>query len=665
MKDTPSAHERLRNLAQDLSSARSTREVLELSFDAAMEILRADCGWVCLASDETGSWELTCRRGLWRKYPEEVLRGTIKHLQREFARNPDPVHVLSGRKSPILNDVMRRAGAASWGAVPLKRDGLTIGCMVVSSGSKNTISPSRKQALEVIAWQTGCALARVRAEEQLGGSDREVPGEPDGQGELVCRYLPDGTLIFVNDAYCRFFGRMREDLVGSSFFRGLDERDRELVTHRIDQLVPENPEDVLEVQVPSPSGDLRWVRWTRRAIFDGDGRVIEFRSTGSDITERVTILRALEESERRYRTLVETARDVIFTLDMDFRFTYVSPAVTSVLGYRVQELDSTNVPDTLTESSRKRFLQAYGDLRAAEHASPGRSFSRTEQIEQYHKDGRGVWTEATITFLRDGEDKPNGILMISRDITHRRHVEQMKSDFVTTAAHELRTPLTSILGFSELLLFKNDVTPPESSRYLEYIRKNAERMADIIGDLLDISRIESGEGVPTTPQVVDLLETIEQMAEFYRQSSSLHRIEATLPAGPIEVRADNDKITKLFRNLFDNALRYSPAGGLISLTCESFPEHYLFSIQDEGIGMDPGQAKRVFDPFYRVDASDTAVSGTGLGLTAARNVVEALGGRIWMNSEKGRGTMVEFTLPMRQPTDCEEGSDHEEDPRCG
>jgi len=653
VKEISLALDKLLNLAAELSSASRVQEVLEQSTDTAMEISGADCGWVCLQEEDTGSWRLACRRGSPSEYPKNLFVESVDLLRTDLLVNSDRLPDFDTSKALVFNDMMRQAGATTWGVIPLKRGRLTIGCMVVSSRSNGNGPCTAGKTLEIIAWQTGCALARVRAEEELRGHEQAHRSALAAQTELVCRHLPDGTLAFVNDAYCRFFGAMSEDLVGTSFFRGLDERDRELVETRLAQLVPGSPENVLEVQVLAASGDLRWLRWSQRAIFDKDGKVIKFQSIGTDITEKVTILKALEESEQRYRTLVETARDVIFTLDMEFRFTYVSPSVTSVLGYRARELDSINVLDTLTECSRTQLLRACDELMTAEKIDPGRSFSRTEQIEQYHKDGHPVWIEATMTFLRDRDGNSNGILMISRDVTDRRHIEQMKSDFVTTAAHQLRTPLTPILGFSELLLVMDDLTVDERARYLGYIRKNAQTMSDIINDLLDISRIESGEGMPLRPQVLDLNDTIEEIVAFYGESSSAHRIETILPEGPIEVFADKYKIAKLLRNLLDNAVKYSPAGGAIRLTCESFPEHHLFTVADEGVGMDPEQVKRVFDPFYRVDRSDTAVPGTGLGLTVARNIVEGQGGRIWVDSARSRGTTVWFTLPMRPPKYCE------------
>ncbi len=653
VKRTPSAHDRLLNLASALSSAESVQQVLEQSTDAAMDISGADCGWVCLEEEDTGAWGLAFRRGSCTEYLESVPDRSVKQLQAYLTGNPDFVSDFDGSNVPAFDNMMRQEGATAWEAIPLNNGQITIGCMVVASSSKGSISRPRRKALEIISWQTACALARVKAEEESRGLEQAHRSALDAQTELVCQHLSDGTLIFVNEAYCRFYGKTSADLVGTSFFRELDERDSEMVARQLSQLLPDSPDNVLEAQAVAASGDLRWLRWRQRAIFDKYGKAVKFQSTGRDITERVTILRALEESERRYRTLVEAAKDVIFTLDMDFRFTYASPSVTSVLGYHPRELYSMNALDTLTERSQERLVQAYEDVLAAETKNPPQALSRTEQIEQYHKDGHAVWIETTMTLLRDRDGSPNEILMISRDITDRRHIEQMKSTFVTTAAHQLRTPLTSILGFSELLLVRDDLTRDERDKFLAYIRQNAQGMSDIINDLLDISRIERGERMPLRHAVLELHEAIEETVALYRESSSVHHIEAVLPADRIEVFSDKYRITRLFRNLIDNALKYSPAGGLVRLTCESFPDHHLFSIADEGVGMDSEQAKRAFDPFYRVDGSDTAVSGTGLGLTVARNIVEAQGGRIWMESEKGRGTTVKFTLPMRPPKYCE------------
>lgn len=647
------AHDRLLNLASKLSSADSVQDILEQAIDAAMDVCGADCGWVCLQEEDTGSWKPVCRRGLCREYPEYLFDDSVDLLRTDLLVNPDRLQPFDTSKSLVFNDMMRQAGATTWRVIPLKRGRLAVGCMVVSSRSDQNGRWSAGKALEIIGVQTGCALARVRAEDELRAHEQAQRSAIATQTELACRHLPDGTLASVNDAYCRFFGMSSEDLVGTSFFHGLDAWGRDLVERRLARLVPGSPENVLEVQVVAASGELRWLRWNQRAIFDKTGMLIEVESTGRDITEKVTILKALEESEQRYRILVETARDVISTLDMEFRFTYVSPSVTTVLGYQPLELASISVLDTLAEDSRKHMLRAHEELLTAENTIPGRPFSITEQIEQYHKDGHPVWVETTMTLLRDRDGKPNGIMMISRDVTDRRLIEQMKSDFVTTAAHHLRTPLTPILGFSELLLVAGNLTLDERARYLGYIRKNAETMADIISDLLDISRIESGEGMPLRPQMLDLHETIEEIVEFYRESSSIHQIETTLPADSIEAFADKYKITKLFRNLLDNAIKYSPAGGLIKLICESFAEHYLFAVADNGVGMSPVQVKRVFDPFYRVDRSDTAVPGTGLGLTVARNIVEGQGGRMWVESERNRGTTVWFTLPMRPPKYCE------------
>ncbi|MFH1113824.1 MAG: HAMP domain-containing sensor histidine kinase [Pseudomonadota bacterium] len=443
------ATHRLLKLVRDLSFAHRTREVLELSIDAAMEISGTDSGRVWLEEEAGGIWEPVCRRGSSGTDSEDVPARLLKSLQMGLLAAPDLNEVLDGAKAPGFDEWMKQSGAATWGAVPLKRNRVTTGCLLVSSGTNKSISQTARQSLQIIGWQTGCALTRVKAEEELNGREQAHRSAPDAQTELQCQYLP------------------------------------------------------------------------------------------------------------------------------------------------------------------------------------------------------------------------GGIVMTSRDVAERRHIEQMKSDFVTTAAHHLRTPLTSILGFSELLLIKDNLTTEERAKYLEYIRDNAKSMSDIINDLLDIARIESGEGMPLRPQMLDLREIVEETTASFRESSSAHRIQSAPPTDPIEVFADKYRMTRLFRNLLDNAYKYSPAGGLIKVTCDSFPEYHLFVVSDEGVGMNPKQAKRVFDPFYRVDASDTAETGTGLGLTVARNIVEAQGGRIWVESGKDRGTEVKFTLPKRPPTDGGEGSDYEEDSRCG
>jgi PAS domain S-box-containing protein len=252
---------------------------------------------------------------------------------------------------------------------------------------------------------------------------------------------------------------------------------------------------------------------------------------------------------------------------------------------------------------------------------------------------------ARTSVITDREGKQTGIVTIIHDVTHEREVDRMKTEFISTAAHELRTPLTSIQGFSEIMLTRTDITDEEKKRFLSYINKQSVSLTMIVSDLLDIARIESGRGFTLNKIPFDICDTIEQVVPYFKENAPEHRFEVVSPGDPIEVHADKQKIEQVLKNLLGNAVKYSAKGGLIRVTSTVSASQCEIAVEDHGIGMSPEQVKKVFDKFYRVDASNTAIEGTGLGMTIVKYIVEAHGGKIWVESEVGKGTKVSFTIP--------------------
>jgi signal transduction histidine kinase len=232
------------------------------------------------------------------------------------------------------------------------------------------------------------------------------------------------------------------------------------------------------------------------------------------------------------------------------------------------------------------------------------------------------------------------------DVTHEREVDRMKTEFISTAAHELRTPLTSIQGFSEILMTRDDLGTEEQRRFLSYINKQSVDLTHIINDLLDISRIESGRGFALNKTFFNTSDTITGILPYFQEYYTGHRFEATLFEEPLELYADKDKIEQVIKNLLSNSAKYSPDGGLIQVTERIRPGEYQVKIEDEGIGMTPEQLEQIFEKFYRVDASDMGVEGTGLGMTIVKYIVEAHKGEVKAESEPGKGTVMTFTIPM-------------------
>jgi len=375
---------------------------------------------------------------------------------------------------------------------------------------------------------------------------------------------------------------------------------------------------------------------------------------------------ALEESEERFRTLVEAAGEVIWSADLSMKLAYISPSVTKLLGYSVEEMLAMDPLSTISPESRERVIHAIGREILLQQKTTGPSYlSNAQEIEHRRKDGSNVWVEMTTTFLRDGNGRPTGILGIWRDISQRKRVDDLKSDFVTTVAHELRTPLTSIRGCSELLLVASDLTPDEQRECLAHINRQSVVLADIVTDMLDIARMESGKELHMHLIRCNVSEQIRLLVATYRAQSSTHHFETDLPDEPIVLLTDEHRMRDVFDNLLSNAVKYSPNGGTIRVTCQVTGKECVFTVEDQGIGMSPQQVQRVFDKFYRADHSNTAMPGMGVGMTIVKYIIEAQGGKVWVESSVGKGTTVTFTLSRAAAGSLQGGETVEEDTRRG
>ncbi len=248
----------------------------------------------------------------------------------------------------------------------------------------------------------------------------------------------------------------------------------------------------------------------------------------------------------------------------------------------------------------------------------------------------GIW---------EGRRVVNFILAL-RDISLIKELDKMKSEFVANVSHELKTPLTAIKGYSELLMKMN--LPPERVRnYYQIIYKEAERLTQLINDLLDVSRIESGK-IELKKDMVEIRKIIRERASFFQTQTSKHKIILQFPEYPTFVLGDNSRLTQVIHNLLDNAIKYSPNGGNIWARVMDKMEDIIIEIQDQGVGIPPEHLPHIFDRFYRIDSSlRKSTSGTGLGLSIVKSIIEAHNGKISVTSKVGEGTTFIIKLPRR------------------
>ncbi len=355
--------------------------------------------------------------------------------------------------------------------------------------------------------------------------------------------------------------------------------------------------------------------------------------------ERKRAEQALYRSEEQLRQITDNMLDIICQTDADGIIRYVSSSCWELLGY---------TPEVLIGHSIYAWVHPDDVVRVMDDIQKiGRSEYRYQRIG-----GDYVWLESLISYIFSDGGQSKSIIFASRDITERKRAEkelqelnQLKTEFLSTAAHELRTPLTSIRGFSELLLTRK-LDTPRQQHYLELINEQSRQLGQIIDALLDVSRLESKRNFTLTLESLDLAALVKKTVLPFSEISPHHSIQIQGVTACPNVRGDASKLTQVIQNLLSNAIKYSPQGGQITVCCCVADNFVQVSIGDQGIGMTPDEQLRLFERFYRVNASNTSTSGTGLGLSICKALVELHSGKIWIESAPGVGTTAHFTIPI-------------------
>jgi two-component system phosphate regulon sensor histidine kinase PhoR len=245
-------------------------------------------------------------------------------------------------------------------------------------------------------------------------------------------------------------------------------------------------------------------------------------------------------------------------------------------------------------------------------------------------------------------EKPSGAVVVLHDVSELRRLERVRQDFVANVSHEFKTPLTAIQGFAETLLAGALEDPQNNRRFLEIMRSHAARLARLTDDLLKLARIEAGK-LEVAFQPVSVAELLESCSATTVLKASRKQISFTVkvPPGLPSVLGDPGLLHDLLQNLLDNAIQYTPEGGQIDVSATAEAREAVIIVTDTGIGIPLADQERIFERFYRVDAARSReAGGTGLGLSIAKHIVEAHGGRLWVESAVGRGSKFSVAIPL-------------------
>jgi len=366
----------------------------------------------------------------------------------------------------------------------------------------------------------------------------------------------------------------------------------------------------------------------------------------SALREQNGVLAALNH---RFESVLDAANDGIAMLDREGHFVLVNRRFGDLLGSRPEAFLHHTVeeaPPLLLE----RLAHLSGRLATL---LPGEVQDERGVAEEIIAlDGSDQRFLQFYTAPVQGEDGQEtiGRILVLRDVTRERELDKMKTDFISVVSHELRTPLTSIKGYTDLLLSGATGEISElQSEFLGIIQGSTTRLSNLINDILDISRIESGS-IQIKHEPIDYRAIVSDTLRLMKAAADEKQIsmDASLPETIPPVRGDSDKVLQVLANLVSNAIKYTPEGGWVKVSLEVLGEASVTTcVADSGIGVADEDQPKLFQKFFRADNTSTReAGGTGLGLVIAKTIIELLGGAIWVESEPGRGSRFFFTLPL-------------------
>lgn len=429
---------------------------------------------------------------------------------------------------------------------------------------------------------------------------------------------------------------------------------RRRVTEQAGRILAGQDVGPIEYQIRHKNGSIRWMRDMVICHRDDEGRLIRYDGLVEDITERKQNEAALRESEGKFRNFVETSPDIVFRLTRTGHIDYISTRVRQLCGYEPDELVGNHILTTTPAGDLPKITRAIDKVLAGEPVM-------NLQVNQTNKAGGVILMEINaVPIEKDGA--VIGAQGIMRDITERKQAEeklkranqrlkehdQLKSEFVSTVSHELRTPLS---------IFKNIISNARAGvmgkistklrENFEMADENIARLARIIDDFLDISRIEAGK-LKLGLEKLDLTALVTEVVNSLSLLAADKGIEmaGSMPGYELFVNADHDKLVQVLTNLIGNAIKFTPAGGHVNVEVIDLGCRLHVEVRDDGPGIDERDLAKVFDRFVQVKENiGPGTHGTGLGLPIAKELIEMHQGRIWVESRLGEGAKFCFILP--------------------
>ena len=484
---------------------------------------------------------------------------------------------------------------------------------------------------------------------------------------LVCRFKADGTLTFVNQNYCAYFGTPREALLGFNFLDFIPAEDRDAVRQHFQSLTLENPAVSYEHQVTGPDGALRWQRWTDRALFDSSGRVLEYQSVGEDITTYRQAQAEMQSSQEQMRQALRAANAGAWEWDIQSNITRWTEENFLVMGLE---------PGSVEPSYQTWLSCIHPDDRKQ---ASGQITKAVEYRANLDMDFRVLWPDGSVHWVKDigkmrfdSAGEPTALYGIQIDITAQKQIEQEirtlneelerrvqertaeleeanrdLESFAYSVSHDLRAPLRGIYGYSRLLAMDTESRlSGEAVELIANIHKYTDAMSTLIDGLLHFSRLGRR---PVSKQLVSMDAMAREVTARLLEQEKERQVQVSYGDLPPAL-ADPALLEQVWANLVGNALKYTRPCPLAEIEIGSQVQEgqTAYYVRDNGVGFDMKFADKLFGVFQRLHRAED-FEGTGIGLANVKRIIERHNGRVWAQAAPDQGATFYFTLPQPEP----------------
>ena len=521
---------------------------------------------------------------------------------------------------------------------------------------------------------------RKRAEETIRKEKERAEQYLGIAGVMLVTVNTDENITLMNSKGCEILGYKEGELIGKNWFDTLvPKRVRDEIRSVFRRLMAGDIEPVEYYENPllTKDGGERLIAFHNAVVRDSNGQIVGALFSADDITERKQAENSLRESEGKLNAMLQSIGDHMSMMDKDLNIIWANETAKKLFGN-----DIIGKKCYEAYHRRKEPCEPYPCITLKAFQDGGTHEHETEVIGE---DGEIIYFHCTASVaLRDKEGEPTAAIEISRDITEHKRAQQelqekneqldtqneelqsqrqelvektreleaasrAKSEFLSSMSHELRTPLNAVIGFSELMI---DGIPgeinDEQKRCLSDIWNSGQHLLNLINDVLDLSKVEAGKmelklgNLNLADAINDAAQTVKPMLDKNR-----HQLAVNIEKGLPQVRADKSRIRQILLNLLSNAIKSTPPGGELAIDASREGDWGQVSVVDNGIGIKKDDQEQIFEAFTQAEAlPDRRKEGTGLGLALTKQFVEAIGGRVWLESEYGKGSKFTFTVPF-------------------